>query len=395
MLALADGDDSLNDNARLIILGALDSDQSLEDVLGGGGQTLAEAAAAVEDAPIPIGAYLKSVSVAGFRGIGEQLTVKLHTGPGLTIIAGRNGSGKSSIAEALEMALTGQSYRWRRQSAAVWTANWRNLHADTPAEIRVELAEEGAGITTIGVDWSSDAGLHDGACWVQRKGQKRQSGRESLGWDAALDLYRPLLSYDEVGGVLEGPPSGLHDKLHSLLGLEPITDGQKRLTIALKALQIAAAEAKSALLALKSLLADSEDPRATQALALLSKRTPNKDAVEQLATGSTAEVDSTLSRLKTLAALTWPAERQMCKPRPTNFALPSQRSPNRRGLRPTRWPADRDYSPRRSSITRRTATSVAPSAEPDVSTTPGPRQPQRPWLPSSPSSPNSTPRNDD
>jgi hypothetical protein len=75
--------------------------------------------------------------------------------------------------------------------------------------------------------------------------------------DVPLELYRPLLSYDEVGGVLEGTPSGLFDKLHSLLGLQPINDGQARLALLLKRLQIPAATAKAALTELKALLVNS------------------------------------------------------------------------------------------------------------------------------------------
>ncbi len=306
VLELAAGDDTLTEGAQLLILGALDSDQALEDVLGGRGQTIAEATA-VQQHPAPIGAYLKSVKVAGFRGVGPAVTVRFHPGPGLTVIAGRNGSGKSSIAEALEMALTGRNYRWHKQSGAVWTANWRNLHGHVPAEIRVELAEDGKGITTIGVDWSSDAGLQDGTFWVQRHGEKRQPGRETLGWEGPLDLYRPILSYDEVGGVLEGTPSGLYDKLHSLLGLEPITEGQKRLAAAMKRLQLPIVEAKTVLTELKSLLGRSDDPRAVEAVKLLAKRAPNREAVQALATGGAGQSAGQLDKLRELARISWPA----------------------------------------------------------------------------------------
>lgn len=302
---------------------------------------MAEAAAVRTAAPAPIGACLKSVRVAGFRGVGTALTVPLHPGPGLTFIAGRNGSGKSGIAEALEMALTGGSYWWSKQSNAVWTANWRNLHGDVPAEIRVELAEEGPGVTTIGVDWSSDAGLTDGAHWVQRPGAKRQPDREILGWDVPLELYRPLLSYDEVGGVLEGTPSGLFDKLHSLLGLQPINDGQARLAALLKRLQIPAATAKAALTELKALLGGSIDPRAAQAPALVAKRAPDLAAVEKLATGSISEVGDTLGALKALGRLTC-RNRQKSTTRPVNYALRSTISPTRPARPQTCLPAAHD-----------------------------------------------------
>jgi hypothetical protein len=55
--------------------------------------------------------FLTSISVVGFRGIGRQARLDLYPAPGLMVVSGRNGSGKSSFAEALELALTGTSYR--------------------------------------------------------------------------------------------------------------------------------------------------------------------------------------------------------------------------------------------------------------------------------------------
>ena len=54
-------------------------------------------------------------------------TLELRPGSGLTLVVGRNGSGKSSFAEALEVLLTGDSLRWKER-AAVWREGWRNLH---------------------------------------------------------------------------------------------------------------------------------------------------------------------------------------------------------------------------------------------------------------------------
>ena len=121
------------------------------------------------------------ISVTGFRGVGPELTVPLQPRPGLVVIAGRNGSGKSTIAEALEMALTGESYRWRNRSV-VWTGNWRNLHSTGAASIRVDIAEEGSGVTTIGIDWTAGASLRR----VQHLGP---AGRE----EARTGLREPRL----------------------------------------------------------------------------------------------------------------------------------------------------------------------------------------------------------
>ncbi|MGC5012314.1 AAA family ATPase [Streptosporangium sp. DT93] len=62
----------------------------------------------------PAGIYLQSITVAGFRGIGRPARLRLTRGNGLIVVTGRDGSGKSSFAEAVELALTGQNSRWNR-----------------------------------------------------------------------------------------------------------------------------------------------------------------------------------------------------------------------------------------------------------------------------------------
>jgi hypothetical protein len=109
LLARADGDEALPEDAKLAVLAALDGDEELDEALDGT-YSRPEAQGVEGDAETaPIAAFLKSISVAGFRGIGPEANVALHPVPGLVVIAGRNGSGKSSFAEALEVALTGDS----------------------------------------------------------------------------------------------------------------------------------------------------------------------------------------------------------------------------------------------------------------------------------------------
>ena len=50
---------------------------------------------------------------------------------------------------------------------------------------------------------------------MQRDGQKRED-IAALGWDTALEMYRPLMSYDELSGILEGSPSAFYDQLYKL-----------------------------------------------------------------------------------------------------------------------------------------------------------------------------------
>ncbi|MET9112968.1 AAA family ATPase [Streptomyces longwoodensis] len=88
------------------------------------------------------GAYLQSVTVSGFRGIGRTARLPLTPGPRLTLVTGRNGSGKSSFAEAVEITLTGDNARWRGRSD-IWRKSWRNLHHGQEPQVAVELRIDG------------------------------------------------------------------------------------------------------------------------------------------------------------------------------------------------------------------------------------------------------------
>ncbi len=291
VLTRADQDDALGEETRLVVLAALESPDDLTEALGGVGTAkhLTTRLAAPESSATPVGAYLKSITVQGFRGVGPKTTVPLQPGPGLIVIAGRNGSGKSTLAEALELALTGRNFRWDHKKGQVWSQAWRNLHDGNQAQIRIGITEEGSGTTTIGVDWPSgdDVEVDAKKSWIQREGQQRQ-GIEELGWEAALEMYRPLLSYDELGHILEGTPSQFYDQLHRLLGLEQLTEAMDRLDAKVKDLKKPGAELKLARDALKPILEAHADPRATTALAQVKKTKPDVDAVRPLITDATA-----------------------------------------------------------------------------------------------------------
>src|SRR5215472_11775236 len=133
----------LAEPAAGLLLAACDGDDSLAAQLSG------HATASVERdgghvAAEPSGAFLRAVTVAGFRGVGPSATLDLQPGPGLTLVVGRNGSGKSSFADGFEVLLTGGLRRWQ-ELPAVWQDGWRNLHADDPVCISAELLVEDAG----------------------------------------------------------------------------------------------------------------------------------------------------------------------------------------------------------------------------------------------------------
>ena len=174
----------------------------------------------------PPGAYLRSITVEGFRGIGPRTTLTLKPGPGLTLVVGRNGSGKSSFAEGLEFLLTGRNRRWDERPTA-WKDGWRNLHHKNTALI-AEFSSKAPARRSSRASGRLEADLHESeATWQPHGKPKKPLG--DLGWDTALTAYRPFLPYSELGDLLTDKPAALHDALSKVLGLEDLTDAQKLL----------------------------------------------------------------------------------------------------------------------------------------------------------------------
>jgi hypothetical protein len=250
--------------------------------------------------------FLTSISVAGFRGIGRQARLDLYPAPGLMVVSGRNGSGKSSFAEALELALTGTSYRWHKKET-MWAETWQNLHYRDPCAIRISFTAERFGPFKIGMDWAPEASLTECASWIQLGSDKRVEGIEGLGWGRPLELWRPLLSYDELGRLFDGGPSALYDALSKLLGLEMLGDAEKWLGAHLKATKETREHADDERKRLNVMLAESDDERAESAIAMLRKRNVALVEVLALATGSHDVGLQIVPALRTLTQLAIPS----------------------------------------------------------------------------------------
>jgi recombinational DNA repair ATPase RecF len=250
--------------------------------------------------------FLRSIQVEGFRGVGPTAAIGVPPGPGLTLVVGRNGSGKSSFAEGLEILMTGSNWRWARRSK-VWRDGWRNLHHPERAVVTGTFTVEGvSGDTVLTRTWAEDAAVDGGRLAIKRGGDG-SADLESLGWSIALEMYRPFLSYNELGTMFEGP-ADLHDRLMSILGLDEfdVLAGEardQRLELE-RSSKAVAADLERILVRLD----ESDDPRAASAAAALRRRTWDLDLVEALVAGSGLKDTATdLSVLRALASLTVPS----------------------------------------------------------------------------------------
>ncbi len=287
-----------------LVLAAVDGGETFDDVVAGepvGRPGTAGAADSVAGKMVEAsGVYLSSITVEGFRGIGPASTLAFPPGPGLTVITGRNGSGKSSFAEALEVVLTGTAHRFAR--SAVWKDGWRNTQTTTPARIRLGVHLPGSrGETVIEEFWATDE-LGAGVTTAQRPGEQRAPYAE-LGWQDPLSLLRPFLTHAELEAFLDATPTALHDKVGVALGLEVVDAAVVRLSTARKRHGEAAKASKAAKTELISMLGTTDDERAERARGLLSVRKEiDLDGLYQLAAGATV-IDPNVAKLQQLASM--------------------------------------------------------------------------------------------
>jgi hypothetical protein len=293
---------NLTDEQQLLVLAAFEGADQLRLLIEGEARPADVHEEIVRQPAEPRRAYLRSISVRGFRGIGPEACLPLEPRPGLTIVAGRNGSGKSSFAEGLEAALTGTSFRWAGRPRT-WKDGWRNLHEKGSAIVAVDLQIEGdRGTTTVRRTWSgTDVDQSD--CWAQRPDQPRTTLSE-LGWDAALHTYRPFLSYSELGQLIAGDPKDMYDALASILGLEQLSEAEKRLGEERKRLESESKEVDRQLLSLLDELAALDDDRARRAHAALKISRKRLDLAAEIAAGTSSSSDEdALASLRHLARL--------------------------------------------------------------------------------------------
>jgi hypothetical protein len=246
--------------------------------------------------------YLRSITVQSFRGIGQQTTLDLLPGPGLSLVIG---SGKSSFAEALEVLFTGESARWSGKNK-FWKRGWRNLHDGAAPQVGAELFVEGAGVVTLERRWSPDSDVDEADTRVQRAGHAVETLAET-GWGAAVKDYRPFMSHSELESMLEDGPSVLYRALLSGLGLEEFEIVRQTLAKAHSARKDRQTDvkdrAKQLIARCQQALAVRSDDRVGRTAALLAQRTWDPDTLSSLVTGDAGDETSELAWLDSCCQL--------------------------------------------------------------------------------------------
>src|SRR5512139_2559619 len=268
VLSRLEADGSLDPACGRLVLAALEGAEALEGELSG--RSAAPRAEAARASAAPGGAFLRSVAVEGFRGVGPAQTLELRPGPGLTLVVGRNGSGKSSLAEGIEVLLTGDSLRWKDR-AAVWREGWRNLHHRAASLVGTFVVEGERGPCIVSRRWKDEADFEAAETAVQLDA-RTVPDLEGLGWSAALRTHRPFLSYNELGSLLDEGPSKLYDALSSILGLEDVVQALAALQEARRSREKVLKEATDARGHLLERLRGVDDPRARRAVAALEAK---------------------------------------------------------------------------------------------------------------------------
>ena len=140
---------------------------------------------------------LEKVSIKGYRGIGndDPLVLTFDPTPGVTVLHGLNGAGKSSISDAIEIGLTGKIPAVTAGTAGK-AALWDPIHlarGATSARVEVTLASEDQRLLLIALlDSSGNIQSHE-AELTNAVGTRKIALDAS--WHDALASHQPVFAY--------------------------------------------------------------------------------------------------------------------------------------------------------------------------------------------------------
>ena len=150
--------------------------------------------------------WLVSVEVRGHVGIGETpIEMPLTPRPGITLVSARNGTGKTSIADAIRENLSDSS---RRR----YEVEDRNIHYPNRS-IRVSITN---GRRDVDIVCGPDRVVR----WHDASGAEHPV---PSGWVAAFERFIPVLLYPEISTIINNPGS-LHEFLKNALELSVLEE---------------------------------------------------------------------------------------------------------------------------------------------------------------------------
>lgn len=144
--------------------------------------------------------WLTSIQVSGFRGIPDGgVTLDLPAGPGLTVIHGANGAGKSSLAGAIDVGLhtSGNASIARRSGTGGRAPVWEPVLVNAVAGVgRIVLAIQSSVLDRLTIECT----VKEDEVTDVRATMRSQAGDQTtltLGaaWQSALHAYGPVYSY--------------------------------------------------------------------------------------------------------------------------------------------------------------------------------------------------------
>jgi ABC-type Mn2+/Zn2+ transport system ATPase subunit len=282
---------------RMVAEAALDGEASLSALLAGSGTAPRKATSEAAGPRGPV--WLERLRVSGFQGIGQAVELEFDPQPGLTLLIGRNGAGKSSLAEALQIAITRTSSRWEGKTKA-WKDGWRNLHSTEKPAVETGFMIEG-----------SPDRLNIHAMWAGSSATPKvtiSQGSETisdaaLGWNAVLDIYRPFLAYTELGALLGGKSTVAHDALMRGLNLNELDSAIKFLRSEASSRSRVWTSALERAKELREHLKQYDDHRAARTVAALGTHQPQLDVIAEILSGSDPQVTKGMDALRAATAV--------------------------------------------------------------------------------------------
>lgn len=267
-------DHKLEDNPRLVIDGALRGSLALSAALEDDGKSFSPKPQTKEGEKTAAPAiFLNQITVEGFRGAGPEAKLDIEPGPGLTLVVGRNGTGKSTFAEGLETVLTGTTERWSERKE--WKGAWQNVGYQGQRRVSATLLAEGLGQCVAERRWSTDDELESASLVVTPEKHDQQR----LDWANSCATARPFLGYRQLGKVVENPADAF-DTLNEVLGLELLSGASDRVNGALKQIADRVKAEKQKREECVARLKGSDDDRASQLVTLLGTKSPEPSTVQ-------------------------------------------------------------------------------------------------------------------